>query len=173
MSVSIATNSLFSVAPVAAPHIFGRQFRIAEPSDDNVKCTPKVKDTEYVECPKVTEPFQRCATGGLPIEEMDEDDGYADKESCVDKCNMIHSGDAVKWALECFKDQCTDASEHEERNKELMTEAFELLYVPICKRLGLEEVTTKESSAGLVKGWKGASVVAALVFGSVFSGLVF
>jgi hypothetical protein len=192
MSLSIAHGPLFSTAPLPAPFIFRRQFQLDDSSDDNVKCTPKDKKAEHLDCPKITDALQNCATGGVPADEVTEDTPvYADKAKCVDYCNMIISGDAVKWSLQCLEDQCTDADEYEDGNEKLIKDSFEELYMPICKQLGLEKVTKesdvedskdeaegdekekdKDSAAGLVKGWKSASVVAALVFGSLFSGLM-
>src|SRR5690606_6018507 len=106
---------------------------------------------------------------------------FTDKEQCLDLCNSLYDGTYLKEALKCFEDGCSDWEKHEGHNKEAQESVVEEMKAKCHSDLGLKGVTSKngtivddseKDSEATGLGVKKGALVLALVFGSVFSGLL-
>ncbi|RPA71158.1 hypothetical protein BJ508DRAFT_420013 [Ascobolus immersus RN42] len=118
--------------------------------------SPKTKWHSSAGCPKAYDEIIKCN------EEQS-------RENCEKACKMIGDGSVMKEYMKCAKDRCSNYDEIKEKEEDLEkmweTEVF-VKHRGYCE---LQEfIKPKGSSAGFVKGWKGASAVAMLAFGSMF-----
>ncbi|RPA71155.1 hypothetical protein BJ508DRAFT_382139 [Ascobolus immersus RN42] len=110
------------------------------------------------DCPAVYEPFAKCSKD------------YT-RSGCEKACKLLGDEDKlVKENLKCAKKLCTNYEDDFEKKKkdlkEYLLSEMEPSFRPFCEQV--EWIKPKKSSAVVVRGWKGASVVAVLALGSLF-----
>ncbi|RPA71157.1 hypothetical protein BJ508DRAFT_382141 [Ascobolus immersus RN42] len=159
--MSLSSASLLNTTPAPAAFLSTR--------DDKAiyYCTYKDKNrtgfwTNKKDCPALYEPFRTC-----------EDD--PSRKNCEKFCKNIIGKDAfLKEYLKCAEKHCKNYDEIEDKEKEIeewITDSYVEEWRPYCEQQ--EFIKPKGSGAGVVRGWKGASVVALLAFGGVATGLMF
>ncbi|RPA71160.1 hypothetical protein BJ508DRAFT_420014 [Ascobolus immersus RN42] len=128
-----------------------------------------------------------------PVAEVSKADLQKAREFCSDLCELFTTDKAVDIGVECSKDLCKNSEKDFVKNSNitaLFKDTEYKTYLPFCERIGLagtngsdegkddgkaddkdddkSPVKDEDSGAGFVKGWKGASFVAAVAFGSIF-----
>ncbi|RPA71156.1 hypothetical protein BJ508DRAFT_109112 [Ascobolus immersus RN42] len=159
MSLAASTQSFN--APITAPAFLFR--RDDDTDSPEIVCT--FKDTKRTkpwnssnDCPAVMDSFTECHRGKT-------------KEACKKACVAIGDDKVVPGYMKCMKDACSNHEELDKREKD-MRAWFEELFPSYEEYCDPEDFKRKDSGAGVVRGWKGASAVALLAFGGLCAGMI-
>ncbi|RPA74046.1 hypothetical protein BJ508DRAFT_40712 [Ascobolus immersus RN42] len=121
--------------------------------------TPTQLNSTVPVCPATDDAVSKCKGSGTI---------FSDKEACQDLCDLVAEGGNFHNAtMLCFEEGCSDHEKHHDHNAAWSLAKVEE-YREGCEKAGIDEKESSASGLGLKKG----ALVMALVFGSVFSGLL-